>query len=826
MDTGLPKIAVGEVRAQGAGPQEKTMFEDISLAVRGLRRNPSFALLSVLVLGLGIGATTTVFSAVDAVLLRPLPYPQADRLAQIILNFQARGVAGDSQNGVTYRFLLDHQQSFSAFAASVGNTGVNLVADGKAAYVRTLSVSRDYFRVFGFEPALGRGFSAADEDPGAAPVAMLNHATWQTQFGARPDIIGQKITLTGLSYTIVGVMPERFRSHFPVDVWTPLKSNDPRGVGINYLVVGRLKDDVTIAQADAEMTSLTKAFLEQFPRGLPDRTTLGVRPLQEMLGFRVGQNVLVLFGAVLAMLLIVCANTASLTLVRALNRQREFAVRAAIGASRWQIIRQVLIESLLLSVLGSIVGLFFAQWGIAILVTLDPDAYVRWNLGIDVRVLAAVAASSLVVGVVVGLFPAFQSSRIDIRSRLLEEGRQSASHRVTWWRRVLVVVEIAACLVLLSAAGLLIRSYIKLQQIPLGFDGTNVITAQMSLQGPRYDSEGRTVSFAREALDQIRALPGVEAAAIASNLPAQRGLNVTYRTPSGELSAPDWRYITPDYFKVFRIPLMKGRYLQVTDEAGALPAAVVNEQFARLYFKDKEVIGAELTFVNGRTNSSFNVVGVIGDVKSGNFRVPAAPTVFVTLAQSPPEMLATAHRYFPVNFAIRTASRLDAGALTTAINGIVSSVEPDLPLASIQSMDQIIGIALRGQRSQTVLLVVFAALALVTAASGIYGLISYSVATRSREFGIRIALGATYSNVMTSIVRQGLMLAVVGTVFGLAGALSSSQVLRTYLFGITAKDPWTFLIASLVLVIVSITASTVPALRVLKLSPSVALREE
>jgi putative ABC transport system permease protein len=802
------------------------MFEDISLALRGLRRNPSFGLLSVLVLGLGIGATTTVFSAVDAVLLRPLPYPKPDRLAQVTLNFQNGGINGDSQTGVTYRFLRDHQQSFSAFAAAVGNTGVNLIADGKAAHVRTLSVSSDYFRVFGFEPALGRSFSVADEDSGAEPVAILDNAAWQTHFGGRPDIIGQKITLTGLPYTIVGVMPERFRSHFPVDVWTPLKANDRRGAGINYLVLARLKDDVTIAQADAEMASLTKAFLDQYSRGLPARTTLGIRPLQEMLGFRVGKNVLILFGAVLAMLLIVCANTACLALVRALNRQREFAVRAAIGASRWQITRQVLIESLLLSVAGSIVGLWFAQWGIAILVSLDPDAYVRWNLGIDLRVLAAVAASSLAVGLAVGLFPAFQSSKIDIRSRLLEEGRQSASHRITRWRRVLVVVEIAACLVLLTDAGLLIRSYIKLQQIPLGFDATNVITAQMSLQGPRYDSEGRTVSFVRETLDQIRALPGVEAAAVASNLPAQRGLNVTYRTPSGELSAPDWRYITPDYFKVFRIPLVKGRYLDSTDEAGALPAAVVNEQFARLYFKDKEVIGAQLTFVNGRINSSFNVVGVIGDVKSGNFRVSAAPTVFVTLAQSPPDMLATAHQYFPVNFTIRTASPADARALTSAINGIVNSVEPDLPLASVQSMDQIIGVALRGQRSQTVLLVVFAALALVTAASGIYGLVSYSVATRSREFGIRIALGATYFSVMSSIVRQGLTLAVIGTVFGLAAAISSSQVLRTYLFGITAKDPWTFSIASLMLVIVSITASTVPALRVLKLRPSIALRDE
>ncbi len=813
------------------------MLEDTTLALRGLWRNRRFTLLAVLVLGAGIGGTTTVYSTVDAVLLRPLPYPNADRIAMVVRR-QGPRIYGDSQNSLTFRFIRDSQRSFSAFAAATGGGGVNLVGDDQAAYIRVLSVTSDYFRVFGFQPALGRSFTPEEEEPGAASVVILSHALWQAQFSGRSGILGQEIRLMGQPYTIIGVMPPDFRLFFPVDLWTPLRSNDPRGVGTNYSVIGRLKDGGTMEQAGAEMAALTEAFLQERPRALPNGISLGVQPLQKILNSAVSQNVMMLFGAVLAMLLVVCANTAGLMLVRALHRQREFAIRAALGASRWRIAVQVLVESVVLSAIGSIIGLWFASWGIDGLLALDPSTYVRWNLGIDIRVLAAVVAGTLIVGIIVGLLPALQSSRSDIHSRLVEEGRQSSSHRVTSWRRMLVTIQVAACLVLLSAAGLLIRSFVNLQQVPLGFDGTNVLTAQMSLQGSRYDKEGRTVSFVQESLDQIRALPGVEAAAIASNLPAQRGLNVTYRTWKGDLASPDWRYVTPDYFTVFRIPLVKGRYLEATDRAGTPPAAVVNKEFIRQFYagddedrlrrflEGQEVLGARLTFVDGSRNFSFDVVGVVGDVKSGDFRAAAAPTAFVNLDQAPPEMLATAHRYYPVNVVIRTATDAKTPALADALNRIVRSVEPNLPVASVQTMDEVIANALLGARSQTTLLAVFATLAWITAAYGIYGLISYTVVTRTREFGIRMALGATHPVLIRSIVRQGLVLVSIGAALGLAGALFASRLLRAYLFGVTASDPWTFFIASLALVLVSITASVLPALRVLKLSPSVALRQE
>jgi len=800
------------------------MIEDLLLALRGLRRNRGFTVLAVLVLGIGIGATTTVFTAVDAVLLRPLPYPGADRIAMVV---RRQGpVDADSQNGVTFRFIRDNQQSFRELSATAGPAGVNMLADDRAAYVRMLSVTSEYFRVLGFEPTIGRTFSRAEEDPGAPAAVVLSHASWQRYFGGRSDILGRELRLTGQPYTIVGVMPADFRTLFPVDVWTQLKSNDGRGIGSNYSVIGRLKEDVTFEQADAEYGALTQSFLQTTPRGLPRDTTLGIRPLQNMLNLTVGESVRILFGAVLAMLLIACANTASLVFVRTLNRQREFAVRAAIGASRWHIVRQLLIETLVLSTIGSLFGLWFADWGVGLLVSLDPNTYAGWNLAIDMRVLAALALGTLIVGLAVGLLPALQSSRIDLRSKLIEEGRQTSSQRVAWWRRTLVTVEIAGCLVLLSAAVLLIRSYVKLQEIPLGFDRNNVLTVQMSLQGPRYDKEGRTTSFVSESLSQIRALPGVEAAAIASNLPAQRGLNITYRTAAGQLTSPDWRYITPDYFKVFRIPLVKGRYLEETDRAGAPAAAVVNEQFARQFLQGTEPLGAPLTFVVSGSDIAFNVIGVIGDVKSGNFRAPAAPTVFVTLSQAPPEMMAIAHQYYPVNFAIRTVPGVESSGLATAVARVVQASEPDLPLASTRSMDDVIAAALRGQRAQTTLFIVFATLALITAASGIYGVISYSVISRTREFGIRIALGSTYSGVMAAVVRQGIILAAIGTGIGFAGALVFSSMLRGYLFGVTARDPWTFAITALVLLLVAVGASTVPALRVLKVSPSVALRNE
>ncbi len=803
------------------------MFEDIAVAIRGLRRNPTFAVLAALVLGIGIGATTTVFSAVDSILLRPLPYAKPDRIFAIVLK-QGPETYGDSLTEIMFRFIRDRQQSFSALAADAQGSGINLVSDSGAAYVRTLSVKSDYFRVFAVEPALGQSFTREEEDPGAPPAAILSYGLWQSRFGGRADIVGQQVRFMDKSYAVVGVMPETFRPFFPVDVWTPLKTNDPRGSGFNYSAVGRLKDGVTVGQAAAEMAALTIAFLQERPRGatLPDRVSLGIEPLQKFLNAGIGSNVLILFGAVLAILLIMCANTASLTLVRAFQRQREFAIRTAIGASRWRIVRQVWIESLLLSALGSIVGLGLAEWGIGVLVSLDPAAYSAWNPGIDLRVLGATVAAAVIVGIVVGLLPAFQSVRIGIQPRLLEEGRQSSSHRVTLWRRLLVTVEVAACLVLLTGAGLLIRSFVNFLEVPLGFDGRNVLTAQMSLHGGRYDEGSRAVSFIAESLDQIRALPGVEAAGIASNLPAQRGLNVPFRTPQGGLAAPDWRYITPDYFKVFRIRLVRGRYLQEMDQLGTPAVAVVNEQFVRRFFPGGEVLGTSLVFPNDNTNFSFEVVGVIGDVKSGNFRAAAAPTVFVTLKQAPMVMRATAHEYYPVNFVIRTASNTQKTELASALSRFLRSVEPDLPLASVQTMDEVVGTALRPQRAQTMLLSVFAALALITSASGIYGLISYSMVMRTREFGIRIALGATYSKVIASIVRQGFFLAVIGTAFGLAGSLFASRLLRTYLFGVTAKDPWTFAIGSLILVVVSVSASTVPALRVLKLSPSIALREE
>jgi len=798
------------------------MFEEIAIAFKSLRRNPSFAILSVLVLGIGIGATTTVFTAVDAVLFRSLPYPAADRIMMIVRS-QGRGL-GDSQNGVTYQFLQRNQRSFGAFAATAGGSGVNMVVDGQAAYVRALSVSSDYFRVFGFQPALGRSFAREDEDPGASPVAVLSDAFWRERFSGQADIVGRQVQIMSQAYTIIGIMPSSFRPFINTDIWLPLKTNDARGIGINYSVLGRLKDGIDIRQANAEMVALTTALLQE-TRAMPPRTTLGVQPLQKMLNSSVSETVLILFGAVLAMLLIVCANSAGLALVRTLNRGRELAVRAALGASRGEIVRQVLIETAMLSVIAALIGLLFARFGVQLLLALDPDTYVPWNLGIDLRVIAAVAASALLVGLAVGLFPASHSSRIDLRSRLMEESRQTAGSRITLWRQGLVVLEVGACMVLLSAAGLLIRSYINLQHVPLGFDGSHVVTAQISLQGTPNDSNSRTVSLLRDSLEQIRALPGVESAAIASNLPAQRGLNVTFRTTGGDLAAPDWRYVTPEYFALFRIPLRKGRYLQQTDQTGSTPVAVVNEEFVRQFLKDEPVLDRPLTFVNGRTTFSFNVVGIIGDVKSGNFTAAAAPTVFVTLSQAPPEMLATAHRYFPTNLVIRTAAGTDVANLPASINRTVHSLEPNLPLASTRTMDEIVGNALRGRRSQTVVLAVFAALALVTAASGIYGLISYSVMTRTREFGIRIALGAQYCGVITSIVRQGIALAAVGSALGLAGALLSSSLLRTYLFGVTAQDPWTLALTPLILVLVSALASTIPALRVLKVSPSIALRE-
>jgi putative ABC transport system permease protein len=802
------------------------LVQDVRYGLRTLVRTPGFTIAALLTLALGIGANSAIFSVVNAVLLRPLPYPEPDRLVQLM--WRTKGYEGAGQTGAQYLAFRDSLRSMEALAATSGAGSFNLVNGGTAEFVSGLYVSKEYFRVFGVQPAIGQPFTPDEDRAGGPDVTILSHALWRRQFGENAAVVGQSIMLGDKPVRVVGVMPESFTTPSESDLLLPLKpGTSGRGGGSNYTVVGRLQQGVTLNQAVAEIDAVYPAVRAQHGALLPDQTSYGFRPLQETMARSIRPALLMMLGAVALLLLIACANTASLLLARASGRSREIAVRAALGADRIRIVRQLLTESVILSLAGGLLGLLFAYWTVPALVRLTPPAYlITDDVRIDGTVLLVTLAVAVGTGLLFGLAPALSLSRHDLTEAFRTDGggRTTSGRRSGVLRKALVVGEVALCMLLLVAAGLLIQTFLRLRAVDPGFDPDGVLTAQMSLQGERYAKPADLNRFFQEGLDRIRLLPGVRAAAVVNGVPIERGLNLNVDVLDGPKevvdAVTDWRYATADYFETMRIPLVTGRGFLPTDRAGAPAVAVVSEEFVRRFFDGQSPIGHHIRVFDA--DGAMQIVGVARDLKEGGLKRAPLPVMYVPVAQTHERAIRTTHGYFQVSWVVRADN--PGAALIRQIEEQIRTLNPQQPFSAFRTMSEIKSRAITAERFQMALLTAFAAVGLLLAAAGIYGLLAYSVLQRTREFGIRVALGATRGQILISVLRSGALLAATGVIIGTAAALALTRTLQNFVWGVSTLDPWTFLSVGLVLIVVSVVSSLIPALRAVRLDPVSALR--
>jgi putative ABC transport system permease protein len=805
----------------------ETLVQDIRYGLRTLLRTPGFTLAALLTIALGIGANTAIFSVVNAVLLRPLPYPEPDRLVQLLR--ASPGSIEEGQTGRRYLFFRDATQSVSSMAAWRYPTGFNLATGDGAEFVRAMGVSREFFDVFGVHPAIGQAFSAEQDTVGGPDAAILSHALWRRLFGSNPGAVGGTILLGGRTHTVVGVMPPDFTTVPPTDLFITLRPSTTRpGGGLNYRVVARLKPGVTLEQARAEAAGVWEALRREFPQTIMrSEVPSTFAALQEIRTRDVKPGLLMMLEAVGVLLLIACANTAGLLLARAAGRAREVAVRAALGATRARIVRQLLTESVILSLAGATIGVMFAYWAVPALLALTPPGLrVYQAVSIDGAVLLVTLALAISTGLIFGLVPALGISRNQLFDAFKDDGARTTSNRRSGWLRKLIVVgEVSLCMLLLVTAGLLIQTFLKLRAVDPGFDPSGVLTAQMSLQGDRYADAQNLNRFFEQGLDRLRRVPGVQSAAIVNGVPIAQGLNLNVDTLDGperfENALTDWRYASTDYFRTMGIAIVAGRGFEERDRSGAPPVAVVNEQFARRFFKGTSALGHHIRVFD--SDGAIEIVGIAKDVREQGLTRALPALMYVPASQANPAGLRTSHQYFQMSWVVRATNT--GPEMIRAIREQIRTLDPAQPFSSFRTMDEVKMGELTTQRFQTTLLGSFAGIGLMLAAAGIYGLVAYSVAQRTRELGIRMALGASRSRILGSVVLHGALLAIVGVAIGIGGAAAFTRTLRTFVWGVSTLDPMTFGIVALVLVAVASLASLVPALRAIRLNPITALRE-
>jgi putative ABC transport system permease protein len=824
-----------EYRDQRSMPALETLLQDVRYGVRTLLRTPGFTVAALLTLALGIGANSAIFSVVNAVLLRPLPFPEPGRLVRLERRYP--GSYGFNQDGRRYLFFRDHLRSLDALAAYVGMGSFTLVTGDRSEYVSALAVSKEYFDVFGILPEHGGRFTLEHDRDGGPDVAILSHGLWRRHFGSDPGILTRSSVLGEKSYAVVGVMPASYDPGWKVDVLLPLRPGlTGRGVGFNYTVVGRLRPGVTIEAASADAATVWHAFKAERPQafvhnGRPSsEIPSAFISLQESLSRSVKPALILMLMAVGVLLLIACANTANLLLARASGRGREIAVRAALGAGRGRIVAQLLTESVVLATAGGLLGLLIAYWAVPALLTLTPSSYIlNRQIRVDSTVLAVTMGTALLTGLIFGLAPALSLSRRDIVEAFKDDGaRTTTGRRSSLVRKTLVVSEVALCTVLLIGAGLLIRTFVKVRGIDPGFDVRGVMAAQMSMRGERYADPAALNRFYQDGLERIRAIPGVRSAAVTSGIPIDLALNMNVDL----LDAPDhvddrdrlltdWRYVTADYFGTMGIPIVSGRGFTETDLAGAPRVAVVSEEFERQFFKGTPAIGRNIRVFDA--DGAMQIVGVVKDLKEGGLKRPPQPVMYVPAAQLHAASIRTPHSYFPVNWVVRADN--PGAVLARQIADAVRQIDARQPFSTFRTMDEVKAGNIVIERFQMTLLSVFGAIGLLLAAAGIYGLIAYSVAQRTRELGIRMALGATKGRILRSVLWSGAILALVGTAIGVVGGLWLTKTLEGFVWGVSTLDAATFATVAVLLMVVAVVASLVPALRAVRMNPVTALRE-
>ena len=809
---------------------------NLRYAVRVLRKSPAFTITAVATLGLCIGANTAIFSVVDAVLLRPLPYPEPHELAKVATRFLRQGTEGDrlSQTGRTFEVLKENASAVDLAARGAGWTGVNFAAREAVEHVGQRRVSAGFFRVLGIEPFLGREFTEDEDRPGGPAVTILSHSLWSRVFGEDPSVVGQPVMLRGEPYTIVGVMPPGFEGNVAAALWSPLRpSTKGEGSGQNYGVIARVAPGATWAQAQSEIGLIGRAAVAEME--LPADVTAELRlvPLQEGITGDLRQTLLLLWAAVGFVLLIGCINIAGVLMARAAGRAREVATRMALGGGRGSILRQLLTESLLLAVLGGFAGLAIGYAGVQAIQTLARGDIGIWQtIRLDERVLLVTMAATLVTGILFGLLPALQASRLDIRPTLAESGaRGVAGFRSHWPRRMLVIAEVAIGVVLLAGAGVLTRSAVHLYGLDPGFDPTNVVAASLSLQDARYTTGESANRLFDGSLERIRALPGVESAAVALTPPFKRPLNMPFQAMEGALAKrgrliTNLTYVTPEYFEALRIPLLRGRTFRGSDTAESAKVVILSRGFVDEYYSNEDPLGRHIAFGGSEPREIVGIVGNVLQTPAGGTFAPLAtpPAAFIPASQTSGKFLELVHMWFAPHWIVRTRGS-DAGVIE-GMQAAVRAVDQQLPFAGFASMGDIRWRVLSRGRFLATLFGALAALALLLAAIGVYGLIAHSVVERTRELGIRIALGATWQRAMRTAALPGVALAVAGIVIGVSVALLASPLLKAFVWGVQPGDPTTLAGVAAGLLLVSAVASFVPALRIARLDPARTLREE
>jgi predicted permease len=812
-------------------PFIETFFQDARHAFRMLRKNPGFTAVAVLTLALGIGANTAIFSVVYAVLLKPLPYANPN---QLVSAFAANTQEGVPEDGTSYPNFEEWRAQNHVFSglATIDFHQLTLTGRGEPSEVNTCVVTPEHFAVLDVKPLQGRVFFPEDGKRGASPVVIVSENLWRGTLGADPKILGSSIILDKRPFTVIGIMPATFRSPFinsKPEVWIPLVQDPLFGSwmarrGGHWLAVfARLKPGVSIAQAQAEMDAISERLAGEFPAENKGWTVRLV-PMQKEIVGDVRTALLVLLGAVGLVLLIACANLANLLLTRATSRSKEIAVRVALGAGRARIIRQLLSETAVLGLLGGIIGIVLAYAGVQVLSSLLPDNLPRLNaIRVDDFVLVFALVLSAVAGVAFGLAPALFASRSDIQASLREGGgRSGESGNRRRARNFLAAAEIALAMVLLVAAGLLLRSFSKLTTVSPGFDAQHLVKAEISLPQFQYSTPQQWTAFSDELLAQVQAQPGMEDTAVAVPLPIVNGkINLGFDivgTPASETESrlADYASVSPEYLRVMGIPLLAGRFFNQQDILSGPPVSVISKTFAQRYFPNQDPIGKRLNFgFPPNADVDREIVGIVGDVRDVSLGEVPGPMMYVPYAQAP---------LWGANLVVK--STLSTSAVAAAIRREVQKIDKDLPITEVGKMPDFIDASVSQQRFRTLLFGLFAAMALILAATGIFGVIAYSVACRTNEIGIRVALGASRSTILRMILRETLLLTFAGLLVGIPCAFAASHLIGHLLFGVSMHDPVTLAAVALILAAVAILAGFVPARRAMQIDPMVALRHE
>jgi putative ABC transport system permease protein len=804
---------------------------DLRYAFRGLRRTPAFAIVVLLTLALGIGANSAIFSVVNTVLLKPLPYKEPERLVTIFHDYPALKLEAPV-TAPGFREYRDRTKTFEYVSVYTG-WGANLTGNGEPERVTAARVSQQFFPVLGIPMLHGRGFQVQEEEPGNDKVLVLSYRMWQRLFAGEPSAVGKRISLNGESYQVVGIMPRNFIDPWgsETELWAPLALTPQQRESRNeYLqVTARLKPGVSIQQAQADLTALNNALIAENGGTAPGYGLLAKPVVAVKIGKGISKALWVLLGAVGFVLLIACANVANLFLVRASGRHKEIALRTALGAQRWPLIRQLLVESMTLSLLGGVLGLLLAWGSLKLLIAFNPGNIPRLDeLHVDGSVVAFTAFVAIVTGVLFGIFPALRTTRTNLHDSLKEGGRSASADRVGQFvRRSLVVAEVALALTLLVGGGLLIRSFSELSNVDPGFKSSNLLTFGVNLPITKYRSDTVRRAFFVEAQTKLAALPGVQGAAIASVLPFSGGWSTGSFNVEGHVVPPDgpnpWgdqRVVSAGYFETMGAPLIKGRFLDETDRLGGVRVAVVDDEFVKRFYKPGEdPIGKRIWYGNSTPTDSTiytTIVGVVGHARHEGLDAEPRVQVYRPYAQSGGGGGA--------NIVVRTTG--DPERMVSAVRAAIKSIDSDIPIANIRTMESMISTSMGQRKLSTILLGTFSAIALLLATIGIYGVMSYTVSQRQRELGIRMALGATRDGVLRLVLRQGMTLAIIGVAIGLFGAFALTRLVASQLYGVTATDPMTFVVVTTILSSVAGVASLVPALRATRVDPVKALREE